>query len=119
MRINGRIHLKINGLTKNRENMKKDKSVQNRSKIDQMFPPCFPGVKRVGKQNRWDSEITPKGLSGNKDCFPNMERWGNNKKMGKHSLLSMKYGSGLATRINIRKYEYNKRNNMGPSQESV
>ena len=117
MRINGRIHLKIKGLTKNRENMKKDKSVQFRSILDPMFPHFIPTPKMVGKQNKRDSEITPKGLSGNKDCFPDMKRWGNNKKMGKHSLLSTKYRSGWATLINIRKYEYNKRNNMGPSQK--
>ena len=82
MRQNGRIRLKIKGLTKNRENMKKDKSVQNRSKIDQMFPPCFPGVKRVGKQNRWDSEITPKGLSVQKDCFPTTKMMGKQQENG-------------------------------------
>ena len=59
MRQNGRIRLKIKGLTKNRENMKKDKSVQNRSKIDQMFPPCFPKGKMGGETNQ-GTENSPK-----------------------------------------------------------
>ena len=59
MRINGRIHLNINGLTKNRENMNKDESVQNRSILDPMFPQCFTRGEMGGETNQ-GTENCPK-----------------------------------------------------------
>lgn len=62
--------------------MKKDKSVQNRSILDTMFPHFIPTPKMVGKQNKRDSDIIPKGLSDIKDCFPNMKKVGKQQENG-------------------------------------